>query len=183
MTALLNKRKELFAQALAEGLTQDAAYVTAGYSPKQARAAASDLLRKDKTIKPRVLEIRKDKGDLLTKAGMVPVLRAARVLGIDKERLLKELWDNAMQAKAAIPVLDKNGVATGVYNANWAASNKALELIGREFGMFMPKEEVQVNEYANKTTKEILLEIEEKCRKMGIKIEVPMIEGESIRVS
>jgi hypothetical protein len=51
MTILLSARQERFAQGLAEGKTQAEAYIEAGYSPKNARANASTLLRDS----PRIL--------------------------------------------------------------------------------------------------------------------------------
>jgi phage terminase small subunit len=54
MFALPNARHERFAQGLAEGKTQAQAYIDAGFSPKNARANASALLKKN----PRILERR-----------------------------------------------------------------------------------------------------------------------------
>jgi hypothetical protein len=46
---------------------------------------------------------------------------------------LKETVERAMRA---VPVYDKEGKPTGEYTFQGAVSNKALELLGRELGMF-----------------------------------------------
>lgn len=46
-----------------------------------------------------------------------------------------------MQAKAAVPILDNRGKPTGKFTVNWAASNRALELLGKEIGMFKEAKE------------------------------------------
>ena len=44
MQILKNKRHELFAKGLADGLKQEAAYIAAGYSPNGASGGASNLI-------------------------------------------------------------------------------------------------------------------------------------------
>jgi len=61
-------------------------------------------------------------------------------LQITKKDVMRELLDNAMRAKAAVPVM-KNGVPTGIYNTNISASNQALIALGKEIGMFTDKVE------------------------------------------
>ncbi len=182
MSALAVKRRELFAQALADNMSQEKAYIAAGYSTKGAKAAASHLLKLDGSIKKRIEEIRSDKENMQVRAGVVSTVNAFRSIGVGKDAICEHLWDIAMKAKAAVPVTNSEGQPIGIYNANWNAAIKALELLGKELGMFMPKDEIPVNEYANKTTREILEEMQDKCAKLGIKIVLPAIEGESIRV-
>ena len=76
--------------------------------------------------------------------------------------------DNAMIAKQAVPVLDKNGNETGVYNANISASNQALIALGKEIGMFhnKPVEETR-SKYANMSDEEMKELIYEKLYKLG----------------
>src|SRR5688572_26775660 len=54
---LQNPRHERFAQALAEGQSQQKAYITAGYSAVSARANASSLLKRNTSISRRVGEL------------------------------------------------------------------------------------------------------------------------------
>jgi hypothetical protein len=46
-----------------------------------------------------------------------------------------------MKAKAAVPVLNGKGEETGEFTASWAASNQALNLVGKELGMFIERSE------------------------------------------
>ena len=57
--------------------------------------------------------------------------------------VLDELRDNALKAKAAVPVLDAKGQPTGEWRADFGASNMALKLIGMELGMFVERKEVR----------------------------------------
>lgn len=65
----------------------------------------------------------------------------AREIVLTRAAIIDELWGNAMKAKQAVPVLDKSGKPTGYFTANWAASNRALELLGKEIGMFKEAKE------------------------------------------
>ncbi|MEO6825215.1 MAG: hypothetical protein ABI167_10955, partial [Nitrosospira sp.] len=91
-----------------------------------------------------------------------------------KEDVMRELWDNAMKAKAAIPVLDRHGKETGLFNANFAASNQALQLLGKELGMFAEKKEAPPEELANKSIEELHQIVMEKAYKLGLSL-TPML--------
>jgi hypothetical protein len=175
MSALPNQKHELLARGLADGLTQEKAYIAAGYSPNGARAGASGTLKKYPEILARRDELLKEQEQMYTRLKVAPAVKAARDLGIDKERILAELWDNAMQAKAAVPVKDREGNPTGVYNANWFASNQALQLLGKELGMFSDKKEEAPNPHANKSIEELREIVLEKSRRLGVPL--PSLPG------
>lgn len=65
---------------------------------------------------------------------------------LSRKFVLDQLLDNAMKACAAVPVLDARGKPIGKYVANFAASNRALELLGKEIGMFREPKEVDLFE-------------------------------------
>jgi hypothetical protein len=174
MGILMRENWERFAKGLSEGLTQDKAFVAAGYSPNSARVGACTLLKKHPEIWKRVEEIKKEKSDMFATAGIVPVAEACHELGISKKRILAELFDNAMSAKAAVPVV-KNGEPTGFYSANWAASNQAFQLLGKELGMFHDNKEVVAGEHDSKTDEELKLFIVEKYQRLGLDI-TPLVE-------
>lgn len=69
--------------------------------------------------------------------------KATKRLAISKEWVLEQLCENVAMAKAAEPVLDHEGQPTGEYKQNLAAANKALELVGKELGMFVDKKEIR----------------------------------------
>lgn len=133
MPALRNARHELYCQERAKGATQTAAYVTAGYSPKAANVAACKV-EKRKDVQERIANLIAEN----VSKEQAATAKAVEKLAVTREDVLREVWDNAMKAKAGEPVYDREGKPTGEWIANFAASNKALELFGREaFGMFV----------------------------------------------
>lgn len=111
---LPNIRWERFAQAVARGESQTKAYVTAGYSPNPAQASR---LANNQAVKRRIAHVVHESAMALH----IAVEVAAKESGITKAMVIAELWDNALSAKVV---------------RNYAASNQALALVGREFGLF-----------------------------------------------
>jgi len=170
MTELKNARHERFATGLVDGLSQEKAYIEAGFSPNGARGAACNLLKHYSSIIKRRDELLAEREMLNT----IARVRAMETTQIDKERVMRELMDNAMIAKQAVPVLDKNGNETGVYNVNISASNQALIALGKEIGMFHNKPvEAPRSKYADMSDEELKQYIFEKCRKLGFEITLP----------
>lgn len=56
---------------------------------------------------------------------------------VDRDWVLRKLIDNVDRSMQAQPVLDAEGNPTGEYRYDGATANRALELIGKEFGMFV----------------------------------------------
>jgi DUF438 domain-containing protein len=63
---------------------------------------------------------------------------------------MRRLQENVERAMSIEPVLDGKGHPTGVYKYQGSVANRALELLGKELGMFIDRNEV-------KTTMEIRL--------------------------
>lgn len=136
MAELGNPRWESFCQLKAIGKVHWDAYIAAGFTVnpgdptkrnKIASTRASILLR-DPRIKQRILEIEEElRTSVLAKAA------------VDRTYVVKNLKDNSEKAQAAKPVLDRQGRKTGEYKTDTAASNRALELLGKEVGMFQDK--------------------------------------------
>ena len=61
---------------------------------------------------------------------------AAEKAGIDAAWVTKRLVENVGRAMQAVEVMNAEGNRTGVYTYQGAVSNKALELLGRNRGMF-----------------------------------------------
>jgi hypothetical protein len=105
------------------------------YSSTMARGkrdVEAKRLEKDSRIVRRIHE--------LAEAGKTATIaKVAEEIAVDRTRIIAELWDNSQKAKTAVPVLDKKGVPTGEYTANWQASNAALIAIGKDIGMFGEK--------------------------------------------
>ena len=131
MTMLKNAKHEHFAQCMAKGVTATEAAVTAGFAEKRATVTGSELLARPE-IKVRITELQR----LATE-------RVTEKTGIDKAWVLKELVEVVKMGKQAEPVLDNEGNPVGEYKQNLGAVNKALELVGKELGMFIDRSEVR----------------------------------------
>ena len=138
MSVLKNARHEHFAQLVAGGKTPPKAYVLAGYS-KAGSAQSANRLLKDADVAARVEELRASVAEPSRE-------RAIEKAAVDKAWVLSELVENVKIAKAAEPVLDHEGKPTGEYKTNIQAANRALELIGKELGMFVDRKEVRTGE-------------------------------------
>lgn len=62
---------------------------------------------------------------------------------MDKAWVLSQLVEVVKMGKQAEPVMDSEGNPSGEYKQNLAAANKALELVGKELGMFIDRKEVR----------------------------------------
>ncbi len=88
MPPLTNTRHERFAQELAKGKTQEAAYIEAGYASGDARAKASRLLATNGNIAARVAEIQERAA---VRAEITTQQIAERLMGIaDKAERIAE---------------------------------------------------------------------------------------------
>jgi len=133
MPVLENTRHEKFAHEIAKGTSSREAYKLAGYEPKNdatADACASRLLS-NAGITRRVAEI---------KEGISVV--AIEKTAISKAWVIAKLVENVERAMQAEAVLDPQGNPTGEYKYNGNVANRALELIGKEQGMFVDRKEV-----------------------------------------
>ena len=68
---------------------------------------------------------------------------AVEKAGLSKGWVIAQLMENVSMAKSAEPVLDAEGNPAGEYKQNLSAANKALELLGKEVGMFVDRKEIR----------------------------------------
>ncbi len=104
------------------------AAIRAGYSERSAASTASDLLS-NPNILARVHEVQEEQ---------------AKKLCVDKNFVLMELLDTYRCCRAPTPVIKRDPftgemVETGEYQFDSRGANRALELIGKELGMFNDK--------------------------------------------
>lgn len=135
MPTLKNAKHERFAQELASGKTADESYVLAGFSENRHNAAA--LARKEH-IRTRVAELLTEREQIHAQG----TAKAIERVGLTKEWVITRLKENAERALQAIPVLDAEGDPTGEYKYEGSVANRALELLGKELGMFIERKEV-----------------------------------------
>ena len=113
MPTLHNSRHERFAQLVATGKTPAEAYVAVRYAEKTAYTCGPRLL-KTESVRARVIELEQK----ITEAAVTNAV-------LNREFVIRELMDNALKAKG---------------NGELSASNRALELLGKEIGMFERKD-------------------------------------------
>ena len=135
MTTLKNPRHERFAQELAKGKSAIAAHKLAGYRPDRGTASK---LQHDANISQRVRELLDEGGRM----ARVATERATEVLAIDREWVLAKLKENVERAMQAVPVM-RAGKETGEFVYDGSVANRALELLGKEIGMFIERSEVR----------------------------------------
>lgn len=124
MTPLRNARHELFAQGIASGKPIEDAYQAAGFSRDRRNA---ERLRERDDVSRRIDAILTNRDAAITKK----TTRAVERVGISKEWVIEKLRENAL-----------NSLAIGTPTYNPTAANKALELLGKEIGMFIARSEV-----------------------------------------
>ena len=99
--------------------------IKAGYSPKTAGAYATELLKKPKVSRA----IQERRAELAEETGITP------------EWILETLRKNCSRAMQLEPVLGRDGEPTGEYTYQGSVANRALELMGKEQGMFVERSE------------------------------------------
>ena len=132
----LTQKREAFCLSYIEtGNASEAyrrAYPTSLKWPERSVASNASTLLKNTDVLQRVEALKAEIASKVTKK-----------VAISKQWVLEQLVENASIAKAAEPVLDGEGNPTGEYKANIAAANRAIELIGKELGMFVDRKEVR----------------------------------------
>lgn len=137
MPPLDNQRHELFAQELAKGLSADKAYEAAGFKPNRGNAAT---LKQKQSISIRVAEILGEREAIHAQA----TADAIKSTALTKEWIIQTLMENVARAMRATPVrTDDDGEAIGEYQYQGSVANRALELLGKELGMFIERTENQ----------------------------------------
>lgn len=122
MGVLRNQRHEAFAHGLAKGKSADEAYQLAGFKANRGNAAR---LNANESIRARIEELQ----------GM-----AAERVVVDREWVIAKLVENVNRAMQATEIT-KDGGGTGEFKYDGSVANKALELLGKEIGMFVDRSE------------------------------------------
>lgn len=135
MPILSNLKHELFAKALAAGKSQFEAHGIAGFKAHTGNASA---LARDERIIARVTELL----ELRTEIDRQAIEKAADSLAIDKRWIMAKLVENVERSMQNRPVLDADGEPIGDYRYDGNVANRALELLGKEFHMFIDRKEI-----------------------------------------
>jgi hypothetical protein len=95
--------------------------------------------------------------------------KAIEKVALTQEWVLTRLMENAERALQHVAVLDKERKPTGEYRYDGNVANRALELLGKQQGMFIDRHEVgQPNEFANWTDEELRAFIKSGTEALGI---------------
>ena len=134
VTTLRNPRHERFAQELAGGKTAIEAYRLAGYRPDRPNASR---LQYEHNILHRVDEILAERERIHAQATVLAIERAT----VNKEWVLDRLRQNVERAMQIEQVKRASGIPTGEFRYQGSVANRALELLGKELGMFYDRAE------------------------------------------
>jgi phage terminase small subunit len=125
MPVLKNPRWEMFAHNIAKGMGQAEAYEAAGYkTTRGAGAVSANRLLKDPNISSRVSEILERR----ERVEETSTIRAIEKTGLSKAWVMDNLREIYLRCM-------------GDEEFSSAGANRALELIGKELGMFIDRSE------------------------------------------
>jgi phage terminase small subunit len=142
---------------MADGKSAAAAYEEAGYCPHNGNAYA---LRHREDVSARIDELLAERAAQNAEASA----KAVEKLALTQEWVLGELKQNAEKA-----------AKTGQYGP----ANRALELIGKQLGMFIDRAEIMnTNEFKGMSLDEMKQELIARARRLGLDRElVGLLEG------
>jgi phage terminase small subunit len=137
MSILKNVKHELMAQGLAEGKSQEKAYIEAGFSPKAARANAATLIKRNQSILTRRNELLSQREALQTRA-MVAAAKTAQITLESHLSKLAEIRDLAIAAE------------------DYSAANTAETNRGKVMGYYVERKEVgRPGDFSNLSDEEL----------------------------
>lgn len=119
----MTPKQQRFVEEYLVDLNATQAALRAGYSEKTAYSIGPENLKKPEIAA--AIEAAQNK--------------TSEKLDITREWILERLKENAERAMQATQVFDKEGNPTGEYTYQGNVANKALELLGKQQGMFREK--------------------------------------------
>ena len=139
----LSTKEAAFVACILTGLDGAEAARQAGYAPKAAKEMAYELRQRPR-VAAAIAAGEAEAAARLAAANDRVIDSAADVAQKTAEMrayVLDRLRDNVERSLVAVPVLDSKGLLTGVYKYEGAVANRALELLGKEAGMFRERVE------------------------------------------
>lgn len=128
-TPSLTPKQERFILEYVKDLNATQAAIRAGYSEATAYSIGHENLSKPEIV------VRINQHRALV----------ARQATVDATWIREKLKQNTLRSLQAEPVLDNQGKETGVYKYAGNVANRALELLGKDLGMFTDKLEVSLS--------------------------------------
>lgn len=169
----LTVQEEAYCRARAFGMSQsEAVSVISGGKTKQ--AGTGSHWEKKPQVKARINELRHQ----ITE-------RAVEKASVDRAWVLSRLKKVADRCLQEEPVM-KNGEMTGEYKFDSAGANRALELLGKELGMFVERKQIDMNPLGQMSDADLMRMAAELAQQTGmaeaIDVETKLItNGEPLR--
>lgn len=136
MPILKNVKHEKFAQNIALGMGVSDAYRDAGGQAKSPRSVsqAASHLRSNPRVAARIEELLEKRRVINEKS----TAQAINKMALTKEYVLTRLMENVERSMQSVPAT-KDG---RVFKYDGSVANRALELLGKELGLFIDRKEV-----------------------------------------
>ncbi len=124
---LASAQRERFCQAIVGGMTPTEAHKYAGYISKHGakRATQASKLKKVTDVHLRIVALQ-----------ALAAAQTVESVAWSQGQVMGELKTNVDQARKGYPILARDGSHSGMYRPDYAAVNRALELYGKQLGMF-----------------------------------------------
>jgi len=147
----LREKQKRFADEYLIDMNAAAAYVRAGYSPKHANANAQKLLQNTAVrayIDQRMAEISRRTGvtqeRIIRELARIGFLDPTQLVNMDTAELLDNAAADDRAAIASVKVKSMSGETEMIEReVRFADKIKALELLGKRFGMWIDKQQVE----------------------------------------
>ena len=173
---LMMVRRERYAQARSRGLNREEAHADAGYPPPNSGSAANNTEGRS-GMKERIAWLVQE--DAEAQRGVVHHEEESKAFeeAMGKAAILEGLRQVFELAIHSPTVIDKAGKAYEGAPNNLAAANRALELMGKEDGMFIDRKHITTFQEGDGMDKAALLKaiqgIDEQLAAMGVR---PMLD-------
>lgn len=197
MPRLKMARQEAFADLVASGMQPADAVTAAGYRAENTRARARELLARPDLL-TRIAELRDEQtrgGSMKEQSSetggdpngvadsaedpeagdpekaLEDLLRSGSGRAVDKDWIVECLVENIERSLGLKPLRDRSGRTVGSYSHQGSVANKALELLGRQLGLFGEKRDGKEGGFDGLSDEEL----DELDRDLGRRI--AMLEG------
>jgi hypothetical protein len=122
-----NTQREKFAQGIVAGMSVLNAHKAAGYRAKddKCRRREANKLKRTTEVHLRIIALQAQ-----------AAAQVVKELTWNQQEIMAELRKNVEHARKGYPIISRDGTHSGEYRPDYAAVNRALELYGKQLGMF-----------------------------------------------
>lgn len=169
MPVLKNPRWEAYAQLIAQGIEAKEAWGRLSPNIKNNASFSASLsrMKKQPQVIARIEELVKSNDDIRIQE----TAAVYRKVVLSREWVIDQLVENVNRCMKNVKVLGSRGAPTGVYKFDSQGATRALELLGREIGMFIDRKQVDINaEFRSMTDADLRRIIQENQDVFGMKL-------------